>query len=286
MVDQKFEQAVVKRLNEVMGADYNVFSKTVIKNNDVQLSGVVMRKNGNAVCPTIYLEEYALLAVDDAVKKIVELYKSHDIPTGSESVMTNLDKEFILQNCERVLVNTGRNAQVLSGVPHEEFLDLSITYRMIVEISGCENASMLITNEIITNYGIQTEELSAATRNGKYECMTMQELIAQNLGCEAGGQIAEPVPMYVFTNSIKKYGAAVLTQPQYFREIAERIGRDLYILPSSIHEVIVIPADDFTHTDELRLMVHEINGSEVDEEDFLSDNVYRYSADSGRITIA
>lgn len=284
MVDQKFEQAVVKRLNEVMGADYNVFSKTVTKNNDVQLSGVVIWKKGNAVCPTIYLEEYALLTVDDAVKKIVELYKN--IPAGSENIIANLDKEFILQNCERVLVNTGKNTELLSSVPHEEFLDLSITYRMIVETSGYENASMLITNEIITNYGIQTEELSAATSNGKYECMTMQELIAQNLGCEAGGQIAEPVPMYVFTNSMNKYGAAVLTQPQYFRELAEKIGRDLYILPSSIHEVIVIPADDFTHTDELRIMVHEINGSEVDEEDFLSDNVYRYSADSGRITIA
>ena len=86
------------------------------------------------------------------------------------------------------------------------------------------------------------------------------------------------------TNSRRLYGAAVMDYPEYFESLSEKTGGDLYILPSSIHEVIAVP-EKFMEPDALREMVMEVNASELDREEFLSDNVYRYSRKTGEIMI-
>lgn len=286
MVNQEFAQMVVTRVKEVMGADYNVFGSMVAKNNSVQLIGVVIQKNGEVVCPTIYLEEYDGLSVEETAKAIVEEYKSADIPFEYGDVIANMNKEFILKHCKKKLVNTDKNAALLSTVPHDDFLDLSIVYRFIVADTEDGEYSVSITNELVEKFGISNDELKTASDNEKYECMTIEDLIAQYDNVEEHDYSSKADPeMYILTNAGNKNGATVLTQVECFKKLADKMGGNLYILPSSIHEVIVVP-ENGGNIEFLKKMVFDMNRSHLDPEEILSDSVYRYRRVNGMIEIA
>ena len=91
--------------------------------------------------------------------------------------------------------------------------------------------------------------------------------------------------MYVITNESKLFGAASMLYEEPLHELAEKIGSDLYILPSSIHEVIAVSAD-FGSPDEWAEMVYEINMDQVDINDRLSNQVYCYDKDLRTLRLA
>lgn len=103
-------------------------------------------------------------------------------------------------------------------------------------------------------------------------------------GADDGDGI-DDVPMHVMTNRAVRYGSSVMLHKGYFRELADRIGSDLYILPSSIHEVIAVPVTT-ADSDELRNMVADVNRSEVLPEEVLGCNVYLYSREDDELTVA
>ena len=89
--------------------------------------------------------------------------------------------------------------------------------------------------------------------------------------------------MYVLTNEQRLYGAANILYPEYLEDIAQRVDSDIYIIPSSVHEVITIPAYMVESVDYLQAMVMEVNRNEVSEEDYLSDGVYLYSRETKEV---
>ena len=143
-------------------------------------------------------------------------------------------------------------------------------------------------NAICKKHGIGGDELeSAARRNteGKgFRTWPIASIIAETAGvqeedCEGN------IPMWVFSNDRRNYGAAVMLYEGNFDKLARRIESDMYILPSSIHEVIAVP-DNGMDKDELRAIVRMINSSEVPEDEVLSENVYRYCRKEKRLVIA
>ena len=82
--------------------------------------------------------------------------------------------------------------------------------------------------------------------------------------------------MYVLSNSLGQYGAGTLLNIPFMDSFLNRMEEDFYILPSSVHELILVPVSAAVSEDRLSQMVHEVNEKEVPEEDFLSDSVYRY----------
>lgn len=171
---------------------------------------------------------------------------------------------------------------------YRDFLDLAVVYRVIVAENGSETCSFAVKNVICKKYGISGDELeSAARRNteGKgFQMWPIASIIAEAAGvqeedCEGN------IPMWVFSNDRRNYGAAVMLYEGYFDKLARRIESDLYILPSSIHEVIAVP-DNGMDKDELRAIVRMINSREVPEDEVLSENVYRYCRKEKRLVIA
>lgn len=104
-----------------------------------------------------------------------------------------------------------------------------------------------------------------------------------------GRIVEEPVdwnPMHVATTENSCFGAGIIAIPDFLEDAAEKMHGDFYILPSSIHEIILIPADCGVDASELRDMVYDVNKVEVSEEEKLSDNVYFYSAAEHTLKIA
>ena len=105
--------------------------------------------------------------------------------------------------------------------------------------------------------------------------LPMYELIEEMTGVKL--EQADGVSMYVLTNQAKLNGASVMLYSDKIRELADRLQSDLIILPSSVHEVLLLPDDHEKKYDFYRQMVEEVNATQVEPEEILSYNLYRYN---------
>lgn len=198
--------------------------------------------------------------------------------TNNKRVLT---REEILGTVAYRMMNRDANAELLKRIPHICILDLAAAYCCTLRLDNGCCSGMLITHESCQYYGIRAEELDAAARRnteaGGFITRKSSEIL------ELPEEI-RPVPdlMYVLTNQAALYGAAIILYEEYFLSLADQAGGDLYILPSSIHELITIPAAGGDPTG-LQDIVREINGTKdlISSDEVLSNNVYRYSRDGG-----
>ena len=186
------------------------------------------------------------------------------------------------------LINAEQNRELLNTVPHREFEDLAIVYRWNIGAGSDGVYTNLVDNDLAKKEGLTENDLyNAANKNTKelfpVLVKNMNEFISEIMfgDSELSGEMEEEFKevmmetqdersMYVITNESKLFGAASMLYEETLYELAEKIGSDLYILPSSIHEVIAVSAD-FGSPDEWAEMVYEINMDQVDINDRLSN---------------
>ena len=201
------------------------------------------------------------------------------------------------------LINAEQNRELLNTVPHREFEDLAIVYRWNIGSDSMGTYTNLVNNDLAKKEGLTENDLyNAANKNTKelfpVLVKNMNEVISEIIfgDSELSGEMEEEFKevmmetqdersMYVITNESKLFGAASMLYEEPLHELAEKIGSDLYILPSSIHEVIAVSAD-FGSPDELAKMVYEINMDQVDINDRLSNQVYCYDKDLRTLRLA
>lgn len=204
----------------------------------------------------------------------------------------NISEEKIIMR----LVNTEWNRQMVEGIPHREFCDLSVTYWIFLGMDGDSMASVMVTDQIAEMAGMTEQQLyeKAAIDTRELFPPTVTDItsVIRDAMVSAGEDadiyfdgMPMKAPIYVVSNSIRNNGAASMLCGDGLRGIAERMGTDLYILPSSIHEVIAVPAAGLD-PDVLAQMVAEINMREVMPDERLSNHVYRYDRGSGKTSIA
>jgi len=185
------------------------------------------------------------------------------------------------------VANKEANADVLAGMPHKEVEDLAITYHVLVNHDQNGIASAPVTDDLLRHYGVAAEQLhedaiANSQRMLPAQLDSMQNMLFGMMTPEASDTLRdEPYPgstMLVLTNNVQLNGAAALFYPGVMDQAAERLGGDFIVLPSSTHEVIMIPADGMTDFRSLEQMVKDINRSQVAPEERLSDHVYHYDA--------
>lgn len=203
---------------------------------------------------------------------------------GMESYIKELlTKEKILETVVYRMVNRKANTEMLEEMPHIQILDLAAVYCIRLGLENGCNTGMIMNRETCRHYGIQEGELAeAAGRNTEamgFSSWRVSELIGIQEDCF-------PEFMYVLTNRERAYGASVILYPDYLRKLTGRMGTDLYILPSSIHEVIAVTTSGM-EAPALQDIVKKINGMEgvIRRDEVLSNNVYRYSRDGGLVCV-
>ena len=184
------------------------------------------------------------------------------------------------------VVGKDQNAEILQSVPHQELEDLAAVYRIALGETENGNATVLITNEILRNYGITQDQLhqdalDAAQRTMKYSIRSMDEVLremAQSMGIEQNQPVMFSSPLYVGTTDRDTFGAGVLAVPSFFEAATEKLDGNFYVLPSSVHEILLLPDRFAPEHQFLKELVQDVNANEVDPKDRLSDNVYHYDA--------
>ncbi len=196
------------------------------------------------------------------------------------------------------LVNTEQNEVYLQDVPHREFQDLSIIYRTLVnmELDGME--SIVVNNKLMEHLGLDEEQLYQMAKENTprllpIQVAPMKEVLRRYMeGSGIEDEILDEilddtdVPLWVVGNERGLYGATTLLDEEAIHALAENLGSDLYILPSSIHEVLATPVESGIDEEELAMMVEEVNFTQVDLEDRLSNQVYYYDRAQRELTLA
>lgn len=188
------------------------------------------------------------------------------------------------------LVNYEANRKLLEDVPHVPFLNLAKVFYVAVYSEEFGNGSILIHNNHQQLWGVTTEELNEiATENTPKlfpaEILSMEEVLRKAAPEMARSfDIPEQETPYMISNMEKSYGAAVMCYPSIIKELAERRQSDLIIIPSSVHELLVLTYEE--DIEAFRWMVRDVNATQLQPEEVLANSVYVYRRETNSISIA
>jgi hypothetical protein len=308
---QNFCERIKETVGSLLGEDYNVRLVKTEKLNGLILTSLVILKKEDNIAPNIYLEPYYSefqinRKIELIADSIISLYHSANKRTELASIpitdyLTIKDQLF----CK--LINYAKNRSLLNGIPHIRYLDLAVIFCIMVKMDGEGLASFTVKNELMEQWGVTIDNLyEKAIENtpllfipsvqpmediirgiisdhypsGEYiggmdeflpELLTQQDLSGKN------------TPMYVAGNKYGLGGAAYLLQKDELHRLSCKLNSNLYILPSSVHELIIIPYTDSISKDNLLTMVQDVNATQVAPDEFLSDNVYLYTQEEDAI---
>ena len=296
----EFKEKVKDNIKSYLPMQYeksNVSLQSVVKNNDVQLTGLVIRLEENNIAPFIYLDRYYEqyqngMELPDIIKDIAELRVSSEQSVKLDiSRITDFNQ--VKDNIICKLINGDMNEEYLADKPYTQIEDMAVIY--VIDLgSGAEgHMSSPITYDLMKRYGVDTQMLhEIAIHNlAKSEIVfkSMKDALMEIMfpdGVPEEDPMAEilsaedEIPMYVLSNAEKLNGAASVLDKDTMETISEMLGGDFVVIPSSIHEVIILPMDDNVDKDELEGIIREVNTGQVAPEERLSYHAYQY--DSGK----
>ncbi len=303
-------------------SDGRVVIRRVRRNNNVRLYAISIVKNGEKAMPTIYLKEYykmylSGMPIDEICYEIYGVYEE-GIKKFNKYVDVEklLNYELIKDKIYYKLINYEMNREMLKEHPHFHFLDMAIIFYVMVETFSDGQATTLINNVHLEKWRVNTDELKEISYYNTWkkfpaEIRKMEDIVSDLIiddlldddwleeDISYGGYTydeirdtvkeemsnvteIEEMDMYVLTNNIRTNGATCITYPEVLKGFRERLGEDFYVIPSSIHEVILVPIRG-RDREEFDEMVKEVNRSELDPVEILSNHVYVYKKEKGRL---
>ena len=279
-----FTNQIIYFLQQQFGDDYHIFSRKVTKNNGVTLTGIVARRENINSFPTIYIDDYYREDIkEEEIRKIAaqmaERLRQADLTRPVDlSGFTDFQKAKTRLSFK--LINTEKNRELLKNIPHRPFFNLSIVYYYLIEDASFQGkATVLIRNSHLDTWKINEEELyETAYCNAPVllpsKVQNMNDILD---GVFPEEMFEEMLPMFVLSNREKLFGAACILYPDELKNFARKVERDLFVLPSSVHETILIPRYAGLNRDSFLNIVTEINHSQVAEEEVLADSVFFYN---------
>lgn len=292
---QKMEQIV----REKVGKEVRVCVFPVRKNNSILMDGLALLEREANLAPVLYLYPYYqdYLAGEEEEQVAERILKNY----GERKSCGRIDLSFYtdpVRAKKRIvcrLISYERNKRILEEVPHRLFLNLAVVYYYLLEHDEIGAASILVRREHLRMWGMDEGTLrKAAEKNTRkllpWDFLSMGDVMRdvmeaeeiQRLGLEKTAP-EQPEVLYMLTNRAKSFGAVWMTDQKVLERIGERLKQDYYILPSSVHECMVVPDREGMDADQLQAMVKEINATQVDPEEVLEDTVYHYSRRQGKL---
>ena len=300
MEDREFLENVRKEVESRYDSNVSVTLNHVMKNNGTELDGITIMEKDKNIAPTIYINSFydryrEGVSLKAVVSEIIRIYNQN-----KNSININADYFENYENVRKTivykLVNYQKNKKLLEDVPYKRVLDLAVVFYCLIEQRKGVSATALIHNEHLRIWNVTEDEIyNDALKNTPVllagSIVPMSKILSEIAGtapvdndekvCEYTGEDI----LYVLTNSSRVNGAACILYDNLLKKFANDVHSDLYILPSSVHEVIIVPKKNAFDKSELADMVREVNEQGVSQDEILSDNVYEYNRKNGLITM-
>lgn len=321
---REFKEKTAAGLQAYLGDSMRVEFNNVRKNNGILLEGLSIVREGINISPTIYLNDFYReycngKSLSFIVTQLADIYKQSKMQKSMDMDFF-LDYEKVKTKLIYKLVNYDKNKEWLENIPHIPYLDMALTFQCMVLQEEVGNATIQITKDHCRMWNVDERELygQAHSNTEKYFQATIigmeeivKEIIAEGLSEELkqnsltedaiqdtklAEQLAdqmlhtfqegqEEIQMFVLSNHTRIHGAAAMLYGHVLKEFAEEKQNNFYILPSSVHEVILVPDSGKENPGRLRAMVEEVNQTEVDDEEQLSNSIYYYDRRKDVITL-
>lgn len=262
-------------------------------------TGLMVRKEGELLTPTINLnqlyEAYKTqpsVTMETVCRKIADIVLEAPIQVDLKAILNyeNVkDKLFIRVSSAEA------NKEGLEIVPHQLKEDLAITYHVAVGKDQDGLSSMLITNEMMKEYGVTQEQIHEDAMKSSPRVMVpevssigvlIDEIYQKNILMltpderemllETLQESSEMPTFFVVTNTERVNGAGVIFYPEFMDNMGELLGNNFFILPSSIHQMLILPDDGQVDAEMLRDMVKEVNATQVAPAERLTNDVYHF----------
>lgn len=295
-----FAKKVCAAVERELGEGFRTEVKEVRKNNGILLHGLLILSKGQTVVPTIYLEHFleayeSGLPFEEVVRKLLAVYWRDMPPEGMDM---DFFKSFgnVRDRICYCLIGRKGNEEMLENIPHVEFLDLAVCFYYAYHDEKMGDGIILIYDSHMEMWKSNIMELAAlAERNTRrlfpWECRGMEEILEEMIRSGEAADIENPmetpcgIPLKVLTNNKRTRGAVCILYPGVLDKMAKEMGSDFFILPSSIHEVILIPDTGIGNSEALKKMIRDVNSTQVAPEEVLSDTLYRYDRAEKRVVI-
>lgn len=299
-----FAAKVCAAVEEKLGEGVRTEIREVTKNNGICLHGLLILTQARTVVPTIYLERFleayeSGTPFEKVVCRLLDIYK-RDAPTGDINIDFFRSYEAVKERiCYRLIGRRG-NEDLLEKIAHVDFLDMAICFYYAYHDKTLGDGTILIYGSHVEMWNTCTEELlrlagENTPRIFPWECCGINEILRaaertdEDTGAfslreekEAG---CPEIPMRVLGNHKRFYGAACILYPGILEEIAGEMG-DFYIIPSSVHEMILLKDTGNESAADLQLIICEVNSTQVAPEEVLTNTLYRYDSAEKKVAIA
>lgn len=303
MLEEKiFAEGAAREMKDYLAPEFSDVECTVVeqkKNNNVVLAGICFHRAGQQTAPVVYVGQFYDAVKngepkEEVLKEIARQAEKgigiKEIPEAGNVAEYGKAKESLSVR----IVNTRANQQRLSHMPHREIEDLSLTLAVCFPLDdGMGSGSIEVSDEMMGVWGMEEEALfrQAWENMERDQPPMLQDMGAMfgvadsaNLLAENGNPLEKPKGlMFVLTNRGMSYGACAIAFPGVMEKVSRMFPEGFYILPSSVHEVLIVPKDGELAPKELGNLVREVNQREVSREEVLSDRVYEYDRERGRI---
>lgn len=294
---EEFVELVERRLREKFSGKRDIYIRTALKNNGGQRKGIVIREPDLNISPTIYLEEYfkryqSGSTLEEIEQQIEELYQHVKVTHRWEGAFL-ADYENVRPRIVYRVVGCRNNGAYLEGVPYVSFLDLAVVFYVMLDLGEEDDmVFMPISNEHLQLWNVTRDDIyGEACKNTEKllpaEFAPMQTVICEMFGEEElGAEEQAEEDVYILTNSSRNFGAAAILYHSCLKHIGEYLGEDYYVMPSSIHEVIILPVSMAPSWKELDFIVSEMNETQLKSEDVLSDGAYLYCREKDQLMLS
>ena len=289
---KEFVKTVKELVAERSGKEVRI--NEVSKNNGVKYTGMMIITGSNIV-PTIYLEQYwEMFNNGMKIPTIVDIILQSHAQAARENVVMDwfMDWESVKDKVAYKLINYDNNKDLLDKIPYTKFLDLAKVYYVIYEDDNVGSGTILIHNSHMDMWRVTIDQIDAAAdintpQKKPVWIRSMNDIVSEH-GLEELLEDNEEVNFnfLVITNKEKCLGAGTICYKGVLHEIANSLQRDLIIIPSSIHECLLLKMKGDENLDNIKELVKEANSTSVQPEERLSDSVYIYRKQTDKIELA
>lgn len=297
----EFVEAVKLEVEKRLEKEEKLFINHVIKNNGCEMDGIVIMRDDDNISPNIYLNpfynEYENgMSIQDVSNNIIEFYNNNK---GQISINSQffLNFENIKKTIVYKVINYESNKKLLEKVPHKKILDLAVVYYCLLEQFEDMSVISLIYNEHIKAWKITQDYIYKVARKNtpkllKYSIKSMTDMVIDKFKDDFKLKFNQTElkelkqnDMFILTNESRLNGATCMLYENVLDKFANEIKSDLYILPSSIHEVIILPKKEWYKKSDLESMINEVNTDNLSVDEILSDRVYMFERKNGILTM-
>ena len=288
MTYQEFVEAVASQINSISKGPIYAEVRATLKNNNIEHVGLTIHEAEINISPTIYLEDFYQRFSDgetvfDLTYEILDVYEEirfeHSVELDHILEYDTISDQIVFK-----LIHLRENLPMLQHVPFIRYQDLVIVFFILIDVDSYGSGTIQITNDMKNAWGVTANDIYKTALQNTPRLLPavfkpMCSLVSEMLGTTCSSEDFEDNHMYILTNHLKQFGASAILYPGLLSKISDSLGEDFYLIPSSIHEFIILPISYSPTSKELNEMVKEINETELPDDEFLSDHIYLFPYD-------